>query len=370
MVTEKAKDFQLHTTMWIASYTKLMTSVCCMQIVERGIVSLDEPVYKHLPELEVLPLITSIEGATGKPIEVKNTTSITLRHLLTHTSGLSYDMMHPNNIAWLQYHNRKPNTRSGKLLERFYSPLVFEPGTGWCYGPSIDYAGLLVERISGKSLEEYMKENVWAPLGIKDATFYLSARPDLKERMADQSTRTADGKLALHSERMPWEAEPGKEMDDCTGGQGCFSTAEEYIKVLHAVLTSDKTEKLLKRETMKHFFTPQMSEGSRAMLNAALQLDVMNNSMGGTPKHMIKDWGLGGMLLTSDDEETGMKKGTMIWNGYPNMIWWIDPATGLCGLFGAQMVPPGDARAVAIQRRFKKEMYDQVKQKGEGGLRL
>jgi CubicO group peptidase (beta-lactamase class C family) len=272
MKADNAKPFQLNTTMWMASFTKLMTSVCCLQLVERGLVSLDESVYKHIPELEVRPIITSIDKSSGRPVEEQNTTPITLRHLLTHSSGLTYDMMHPSNVAWLKYHGKKAGT-SGKLLERYDSPLVFEPGTGWCYSPSLDYAGLLVERISSKSLEAYMKEHIWKPLGIKDATFYLSSRPDLKERMADQSGRSEDGTLYFWSEFMPWQDSEGIETSDCMGGQGSFTTAEEYIKVLRAVLTSDEDEKVLKKTTMKEFFKPQLGEESRAMLNAALQID-------------------------------------------------------------------------------------------------
>jgi CubicO group peptidase (beta-lactamase class C family) len=270
MKPENAKPFQLNTTMWIASYTKLMTSICCMQLVERGLISLDESVYKHIPELEAFPIITSIEQGTGKPIEEKNTVPITLRHLLTHTSGLSYDMLHPSNIAWLKYHGKQPST-SSKLLERYNTPLVFEPGTGWCYGPSIDYAGLLVERLSGKSLVDYMREFLWAPLGVKDATFHLSARPDMKARMADQSARSEDGKLVFWGENMPWQDGAGMEVEDCMGGQGVFTSAEEYGKIIRAVLRTDGDEKLLKKDTAREFFKPQLGQGSKEMLNLALQ---------------------------------------------------------------------------------------------------
>ncbi|KAF2823894.1 beta-lactamase/transpeptidase-like protein [Ophiobolus disseminans] len=367
--TENAKAFQLDTTMWVASFTKLMTSICCMQLVEQGLVSLDQPVYKHIPELDAFPIISSIEEGTGRPIEQKNPTPITLRHLLTHSSGLTYDFMAPNNIAWLKYHGKRSST-SGKLLERYKAPLVFEPGTGWCYSPGIDYAGLLLERITGQSLESYMRANLWEPLDIQDATFFPSTRPDLKERMADQSGRTEDGKLSFWSKTMPWQDDDGNEATDCMGGQGSFTTAEEYLKVIRAVLTADEDEKILKKSTVQEFFKPQLSEGSKAMLNAALQVDWMNNAMGGTPKHEIKDWGLGGMLLMSDDDETGMKAGTMLWNGYPNMIWWVDPSTGICGLFATQVVPPGDAKVVAVQRKFEKEMYEQFKEKSGAPSRL
>jgi CubicO group peptidase (beta-lactamase class C family) len=269
MKPENAKPLDLNTVMWVASCTKLMTSICAMQLVERGQLSLDDPVYKHIPELEARTVITGID-AEGKPTEQKHTTPMTLRHLLTHSSGLAYDQLHPLNIAWLTYHKRKPS-HSSNVIERFSSPLVAEPGTSWAYGPSLDYAGLLIERVSGMSLEQFMKENLWDPLGIKDMTFNPSERPDLKARLADMSLRGEDGKVAFSEERLPYHDENMEFVTECMGGQGSFLSAEEYVKVLKAVLNADVDEKILKKETLEVFFKPQLGEGSKAMLNMVLQ---------------------------------------------------------------------------------------------------
>jgi CubicO group peptidase (beta-lactamase class C family) len=269
-----AKPIQLNTVMWVASCTKVMTSICAMQLVERGLVSLDEPVYKHIPELESFTIIKDFEEGTGKPIEEKHTVPMTLRHLLTHTSGLTYDATHPKTIAWLAYHKKQSNT-DGKLLERFSAPLVAEPGASWAYGPSIDYAGLLIERITGKTLEGYMKTNLWEPLGIKDMTFFLSSRPDMKARLADMSIRNEEGKVRHTDGRMPYLDGEGNEVKDCMGGQGTFTSAEEYIKVIHALLTTDTDEKILKKETVEQFFSPQLGKESAATLNVIVQDDMV-----------------------------------------------------------------------------------------------
>lgn len=275
MKKENAKPLQLDTVMWVASCTKLMTSLCCMQLVERGLVTLDEPVYKHIPELKSFNVLTGFED-NGKPIEKKHTNALTLRHLLTHTSGLTYDATHPKALAWLKYHNRSPGS-SGKLLERFSVPLMFEPGESWMYGSSIDYAGLLVERVTGQSLESYMRQNLWEPLGIRDMTFHLSSRPDMRERMADMSLRDVNtGKVRPTGSRMPYLDGDMKEVEDCFGGQGVFTTPEEYIKVLHAVLICDENEKLLKKASLEEFFKPQLGEGSSMALNAILQDDMVS----------------------------------------------------------------------------------------------
>jgi CubicO group peptidase (beta-lactamase class C family) len=306
--------------MWIASCTKLMTSICAMQLVERGLLTLDEPVYKYIPELKDFPIITGLDDA-GKPIETPHTKPITLRLLLSHSSGLTYDIMHPLTIAWAKYHNFDSG-KSGKLLERFSCPMVFEPGTSWIYGASIDYAGLLIERVTSKSLEEYMKENLWEPLGIKNMTFNLGRRPDLKAKQAELSKRDdTTGKMRSTDARHPYVDGNGDEVTDCMGGQGAFASPEEYIKVVHALLTADEgTGGILKPETIELFFTPQLSEGGVATINMILKDEVANNAMGGTSQDIEKNWGLGGLLLMGDDKD-GKREGTMIWGGLPNLVW-------------------------------------------------
>jgi CubicO group peptidase (beta-lactamase class C family) len=235
-------------------------------------------VYTHIPELKDFKILKTFDN-DGKPVEVEHTKPITLRTLLTHTSGLTYDAMHPKLLAWLAYNGREPSTGS-KVLQRFDAPLTFEPGESWMYGPSIDYAGLLVERITGLTLEEYMRQNLWEPLGIKDMTFSISSRPDMKERMADMSMRDEETGKVRYTGSTQWYTDAdGNDLQDCMGGQGVFTSPEEYIKVLHAVLTTDEDEKLLKKHTLEEFFTPQFSEGPSAAMNAILQNDMVSTTL-------------------------------------------------------------------------------------------
>ncbi|KAF1946994.1 beta-lactamase/transpeptidase-like protein [Clathrospora elynae] len=369
MKPENAKPLGLDTVMWIASCTKLMTSLCAMQLIERGQLSLDEPVYKHIPELECFTVIKGFSDA-GEPIEEKHSRPITLRLLLTHSSGLAYEGTHPKALAWLKYHNRQPAS-SGKLLERFSCPLVFEPGESWAYGPSIDYAGLLVERITGQTLEQYMRTNLWEPLGIKDMTFFPSSRPDMKDRMADMSARNETDKVHYTDERMTFQDGEGKEVSDCMGGQGCFTSAEEYLKIIHALLTCDeekeKKKNMLSKASLDEFFKPQLGEGSKQALNAMLQNEMANNALGSTSKSEIKSWGLGGIVLMGDSPD-GKKVGTMIWGGLPNLVWWVDRKAGLCGLYAGQVLPPGDAKCAVLSRKFEKGVYEMYEENMGGGV--
>lgn len=305
--------------MWIASCTKLMTAVCVAQLVERGLVTLDEPVYKHLPELKALPILKGFND-DGTPIEKPQKNPITLRLLLTHTSGLCYEGLSPDLLKWLKYHDKPLSTQS-TIVERFNVPLVFEPGTSWMYGTGIDWAGKLVERVAKLSLEEYMKKNLWEPLGVKDMTFSLSRRPDLKARMADMSGRDdPTGKVRYTDERMSYQTGSGDEVEDCMGGTGVFASAEEYIKILQAVLTTDETEKILKKDTTEELFRPQMNEGGIAGLATVLSQEMANNAMGGMSDQVEKDYGLGGLVIKGDSPD-GTKDGTMSWGGYPNLTW-------------------------------------------------
>ncbi|PSN70930.1 beta-lactamase/transpeptidase-like protein [Corynespora cassiicola Philippines] len=342
--------------MWIASCTKLMTSISALQLVERGIVTLDEPVYKHIPELKSLPVIKGFND-DGSPIEEPHQNPITLRLLLTHASGITYDGLHPSSIAWLKYHKKEPGT-AGTVLGRFSGPLVFEPGTSWMYGAGIDWAGLLIERATGKTLEEYFRENIWEPLGIKDMTFHLSKRPDLAARFAKMSWRDEETKkIREMTDRVPYTDGEGKEVVDCMGGQGIFTSPEEYIKVVHGLLTTEEDERLLKKETVTEFFKPQLGEGSIAALNQVLSDRWANDAMGGTPMNIRKDWGLGGVLIEDDIEES-MKKWTMIWGGLPNLLWFVDRTAGLCGLYASQLLPTGDVITADLVRKFEAAVYE------------
>lgn len=281
MESENAKPLQTSSIMWIASCTKLMTSICALKLVEQGKLTLDDPVYTHIPELKHFKILETFDN-NGKPVETQHKKPITLRTLLTHTSGLTYDSFHPKLLAWCAHHGRTPNTGT-KLLKRFDSPLTFEPGESWFYGPSIDYAGLLIERVSGVTLEGFMRENLWEPLGIKDMTFKLSSRPDLVERMAAMSEREAGSSTVKYMGGKQFHQDTdGSEIEDCLGGQGVFTSPEEYFKVVKAVLTTEDDEKLLKKETLNEFFKPQLGEGSATALNGLLQDDFVSRVPHGT----------------------------------------------------------------------------------------
>ncbi|TKA77266.1 hypothetical protein B0A49_03504 [Cryomyces minteri] len=347
------EPLEMNAVMFIASCTKLMTSIAAMQCVERGQISLDDDVSDLLPELARLEILAGSDNA-GNPVLRRRKNPITLRLLLTRSSGLCYDAMHPALMRYRQ-HRGEPLSFGVTILERFNAPLVFEPGTDWLYSPSIDYAGLLVERLTGLDLEAYMQKHLWAPLGITDITFWPSAHPDLANRLTDMTVRDPAGSGRVVHYPGPTISTGAKE---CMGGQGAYAAMPDYLKILHSLLVDD--ERLLRRDTAATMFSPQLTPQSReGQKKLMARPDVAAQFVGYFPPEVKMNWGLGGILITEDDTTEGgcRKKGSMIWSGMPNLFWFIDREAGLCGLYGGQVLPAGDAQTGRMITLFERAMY-------------
>ncbi|KAG7004437.1 hypothetical protein G7Y79_00025g057230 [Physcia stellaris] len=335
--------------LWMASCTKLMTSIAVLQCVEKGLLALDDDVSETLHELRDARIITGFEEA-GQPVFRRAERRITVRHLLTHTSGLAYDMFHPTLIKWRQ--SQGQGLSQGKTIPaKYLLPLLYEPGTSWSYGASTDWAGRVVERVTGLSLESYMTTHIWEPLGIRDMTFHLERREDLRNRMLGMSFREAFSGKAVFTGAKSWD-DP---VEDDFGGAGVYSSMPDYLKVLQAVLSADR--KLLGAETWEEMFRPQLGPAARESMMEQLTDPEVNDRLGNLPLGSEKDWGLGGMLLQEDIKD-GRRKGTLLWGGVPNLFWWVDRETGLCGLYGTQMLPTGDAGSIRAFQLFERTMYE------------
>ena len=174
----------------IASMTKAVTSVVAMHLYEQGRFALDDPAEKYLPELAQLTVVESFDHATGSYTVRPAATKVTIRHLLTHTSGLGYGFT--SSIV------RDFKPRDGETYGA--GPLLFEPGTQWIYGTSVDWVGRLVETLSGKNLEQYFREQIFAPLGMSD-TFYNV--PDNKQARLVTAHRRQEAVLTRRSPSNP-----------------------------------------------------------------------------------------------------------------------------------------------------------------------
>ncbi|KAH7142010.1 beta-lactamase/transpeptidase-like protein, partial [Dactylonectria macrodidyma] len=340
----------LDSTFWGFSCTKLLTTICVLQCVERSLIGLDDEVCSVLPELANPNIINAISEGPFELTPAKS--KITVRHLLTHTSGLSYDAMHPVLVAWRKSRGEPPLVMSGKVDEAFSLPLLFEPGSGWVYGAGLDWAGVLVERInSNTKLADYMEEHVFKPLGLERSTFHLSTRPDISASLAQMWNRTETGELIPIPSPYPVDAR------DDSGGMGLITSTADFIRVLRDLL-QDKPV-LLKPETVSEIFTAQFEPGS-PQYRGLLEQEVC--SFSGQLRYSLDDtgrpgvaFGLGGMVV--QNEVPNLPAKTLTWNGMPNIGWFVNRERGLGAIYVSQVLPAGDPKSVDLLAEFWREIW-------------
>ncbi|KAL8701046.1 MAG: hypothetical protein Q9224_000684 [Gallowayella concinna] len=342
---------RMDSFLWIASCTKLMTSIAALQLVERGHFNLDDDMGQFLPELADPQILTGF--LDDKPQLTKARNKVTLRHLLTHSSGLCYDPLHPLLVQWRAFHKQGLNV-GDTIIQAYGVPLIYEPGTAWSYGPGLDFVGLIIARISNMSLEEYLEKNIWQVLGIEDMTFHPKVHEDLRKRMTDMSRRDPSSGRVVYVERW-WKEDVPPE----SGGAGMFSTAPEFFKVIQAVLRQD--ERLLRKSTVEDMFRPQLNDECRASLMQATSPPEVGGRLVGLPGHLEKDHALAGLIQTGDLPGS-RRKGTLTWEGMPNLTWFVDRDADLCGLYASQLLPPGDVVSMEMKELFEKTMYERAKQ--------
>src|SRR5580704_15793184 len=244
----------------IASMTKPVTSVAAMQLVEQGKLKLDEPASTYLPELGKLQVLRGFEAGSGKPILKPATKPVTLRTLLTHTSGFVYDTWFADMLRW----EKETGTTIPLGTVAPLTPLMFEPGTHWQYGTSADWSGRLVETVSGLTLEQYFQKNILQPLGMHDTSFLLPATKF--DRLVAVSNRQPNGALKENPRTQP---QPPKAFN---GGGGLYSTANDYVRFMQMILRrgqGPKNERILQAKTVDMMATNQIGSLSAGKLKTA-----------------------------------------------------------------------------------------------------
>lgn len=331
----------IDTIFRIASMTKAITTTAAMQLVEQGKVTLDEPVSKHLPELATLDVLEGFD-ASGKPNLRPAKTPIALRHLLTHTSGFAYNTWNPDLARYLKLTgSATPPTAVAPLI-----PLMFEPGTRWHYGPSVDWAGKLVEKISGLTLEEYFQTNILKPLGMKDTSFLVA--PEKFDRLVSSYRRQPDGKLKEDPRTQP--APPTV----YNGGGGLFSTAPDYIRFTQMILRKGRggnKEEILRPKTVALMSENQIGSIFVEKLKSTDASVTADLDVGPGNKYTY------GFLLNTQMSPEGRPAGTLMWAGVENSFYWIDPHRSLCAVIMMQFFPFLDPQGVGMLTDFTKAIY-------------
>lgn len=310
--TSEGRPLAMSSIMALASMSKLMTSIAALQLVEKRLVDLETDVSSLIPTLASQEVLYDWDTG-GRPQTHPRKNPITLRNLLTHSSGAGYDMSNAELAHFTAYKGRKVNS-GATVDERFGYPLVFEPDTAWEYGTGIDWVGQLIERLTGQTLEIYLQRHIWEPLGITRMTFWPTIVSGGTAPVKISVRDSASGGFSALKEPFLTEG-----VTDCFGGQGVYASMEDFLKVLHSILADDR--KLLTSRSIAMMFQPQLLPPSRESLQRRVRDSGPESSFIGIFDHYrLYDWGLGGMLAM-ENEPSGRRRNTLFWSGMPNLFW-------------------------------------------------
>jgi methyl acetate hydrolase len=327
----------------IASMTKPITSTAAMQLVEQGRFGLDDPVEKYLPELANLKVFESFDPATGAYRLRPASRPMTVRHILTHTSGLGY----PFTSATLRDFKPQP----GESYP-FGGPLLFDPGERWHYSTSTDVVGKLVEKVSGQKLEDYFRQHIFAPLQMSDTSYNVPQEKGPRLVAAQQRAgERMDGAIGLQT------PQPGLTIAEPIGGGGLASTADDYGRFVRMLLNGGELDgaRVLKAETVALMGQNAIGAVSVPALKTALPRSADFTFIAdGRDK-----WGLG-FLITTDQVPGKRSPGSLSWGGINNTYFWIDPSRGIAGVILLQYLPFADAKALALYDAFERGAYQLV----------
>ncbi|KAI1405170.1 beta-lactamase family protein [Hypoxylon fuscum] len=303
--------YTLDSVMEISSATKFPTTIAALQLVEKGLVTLDEDVSHLIPSFAKQGILVSV-AEDGTPTVRERQTPVTLRSLVTNSSGAGYFFLHEG-LGKVRAAQKKGPSKDS-VDEAFDLPLLFEPGEGWAYGTGFDRAGQIVEKLSGLSLEEYMKKNIWEPLEAHNSTFFPDKHPEVKARRVPMAFRADPEGPAVEKSGIPT---PATGLQVPFGGHGLFASMSDYFKILHSLLVDD--EKLLKKETTALIFQPQLTPASKQELHNFMGAPEMKLQFP-NPSNNDYDFGLGGLLI-NDNKHKYWRKGALMWGGAAQLNW-------------------------------------------------
>jgi CubicO group peptidase (beta-lactamase class C family) len=353
LLSGEKRPHQLDDVIFLASGTKIIAAIAALQCVEDGLLTLDGDLSGIAPELAAMQVITGIsedgESASLEPIA----SPITLKMLLTHTSGLVYDFLSPLVAKGVAKTNPYQEGTRRTVENAFKGPLAFQPGTSWMYGTGLDWAGRVVERVTGRTLGEHVLERIYKPLGSNDISFYPVTREDLRARQIDLNPDDPEGYgMAVAGGSSDMNARSEGDF----GGHGMYTTTPAFLRVLQSLMRNDG--KLLKPATVDLMFQDHLNtEQQQGLKYAADDSPLAPHFRGGTEHGTKVGYGLSG-LLTMEDAKGFYGKGTLTWGGGVTFTWWIDRQNGICGAGAIQGKMPIDIEAMTdLKSTFRRGVY-------------
>jgi methyl acetate hydrolase len=323
----------------IASMTKPVTSVAIMMLVEQGKLQLDDPVSKYLAGFDNLKVITKFNNADGTFETRPARRAMTVRHLLTHTSGIGYGFCNPIVLRLQQ----------GTQKSEWELPLLSDPGDKWNYSASTRVLGLIVEKITGATLEAWYQERIFKPLGMVDTSYAVS--PDKQSRVSMTYSR-ATGTL----KEQPRASIPSTPTAPFRGDGGLYSTVRDYGLFMRMLLSGGQlgTARLLSEQSVRTMGENQIGSIFVEQQPAADPQRTRPFPLGaGHDK-----FGLGFQIASNNDSYAKFRSpGSMSWAGIFNTEFWVDPVRHIGGVQMMQVLPFYDDGAIRTLRDFEELVY-------------
>ena len=322
---EKYKDDDIFR---IASMTKAITSIAVLKLWEKGKIYLDDPIEKYIPEFKGVEIFESFNEKDSSYTSKQTTKKITVRQLLTHTSGIGYDFIDGNPSIKAIYHKKKQSFMKngvmcfcdedvtiGEAIENLADvPLHHEPGEKFTYGMGLDVLGYMIEIVSGKKLNEFFREEIFEPLEMNDTYFYLPTEKE--DRLVPVLTKNENEWVIFEDDRFNENYPIEGERKFFAGGCGLSSTVEDYYKFLSVFINNGnyKGKSFISKQTNDLIFQNQL------------------------PKEFGFGVGLAfGVVLNKDLKNGGTgTAGTISWGGYWNTSYFADPNDKVIGVIFKQ----------------------------------
>ncbi len=336
------------TVFRLYSMTKPITSVALMMLYEQGRFQLDDPVSKYIEAWSDLEVFA--DGDEERYLTRKPDAPMTIKHLLTHTSGLTYGFMNEHPVDVMYGRARVTGSDSGGTLNDTIEklariPLKFAPGTKWNYGVSTDVCGYLVEQFSGQALDEFVAEHIAAPLGMVDSGFHV--RPGTEDRFAACYQYVAPATYRLQDD--PESSRYLERPTFFSGGGGMVGTIDDYHRFAKMLLGKGQLEgtRLLGRKTLE-YMTSNHLPGNCDL--AAMGQPVFSE----TPYEGI-GFGLGFSVVVDPAAANVLDSpGEFAWGGAASTYFWVDPVEELIVVFMTQLLP---SSTYPIRRELKTLAY-------------
>lgn len=330
----------------VFSNTKMVTSCAAMLLMEEGRFRLDDPVENFLPQLAHRQVLRP--GATRIDDVEKARGPITIRHLLTHSAGLSYGLLDPGTTIFKAYKERRildPSFTLAEMVDRLADlPLVFEPGTGFEYSVAADVVARLIEVISGQAFDAFLQARILGPLGMVDTGFVVPAGK-LDRLAANYFGASPTDPMAPGLNRAddaPWPKAFVRPVPLLSGGAGLVSTAADMLAFMLSLMPGGPT--LLKPETLALMMTNQLPEGVRVKLPVLGELKGLGFGIGGS------------VTVAPGPMNPPDSTGEFEWRGLAGTHVWISPRKKLSGLLLTQRFP---CLVHPFQFEFKRLVYDE-----------